>query len=154
LSAGMARNWLGRSGQAWTMIGYSIRTWLGLGLMMIGFVAHWHGVAVGGLLALVADRVLLMLIRCSVCGLRLFTSTAARAVGMSEREDWLLALESCPVCGDDGRATRDSRALWRASGRLPEVPYWSGGRLAAAILATLILVGGGVALGVLYRIRP
>ena len=92
-------------------------------------------------------------VRCHVCGLRLTSSSAARAAG-SRKWQWLDSLEACPVCGDDGLATPDSRERWQQSGLLPEAPYWNVGRMTAATLLLLAIVGGGVWYGASYRPNP
>lgn len=148
------RHWLDRNGQSWAMKGYSFRSWLGLIVMVVGFTAGWRPGAIAGLLLLVADTVLPMLVRCHVCGLRLWTSAAARELNSGDRGHWLLALDSCPVCGDDGTATNESLARWTGSGASPEEPYWSQRRVLLAIIIAIVLAGGGVAVGVLFRIRP
>src|SRR5215475_12050690 len=64
----------------------------------------------------IAPLVLNSFVRCRVCGVRVLGSNASRALPSHRRQRWLEDLENCPVCGDDGHATRESRARWLASG--------------------------------------
>jgi hypothetical protein len=79
-------------------------------------------------------------IQCRVCGLRLRSSSACRRLPRSARSRWLKTLGACPICGDDGRATAQSRETWIRSGRLPEEVYWSMTRLGVAVLAILAML--------------
>jgi hypothetical protein len=101
-----------------------------------------------------APLILLGLVRCRVCGLRMMGSSIARGMSRVARRRWIAALEACPVCGDDGRATPESRARWLVSGIPAEPPYWSGRRIALAILVASVVLGALMLLGELNRIRP
>jgi hypothetical protein len=92
-------------------------------------------------------------VRCRVCGLRLTSCTEARAAG-SRKWQWLESLDSCPVCGDDGSASAESRERWRQSGLSPEPPYWNASRTTVALLVMLAIAGGGIWYGVSYRPNP
>jgi hypothetical protein len=105
-----------------------------------------------GTALLSAGVALPMLVRCHVCGLHLESSLAARKLSRSHCLSWMRSLNACPVCGDDGSATVESRERWRRSGLSPEVPYWSGRRIVLAILVTVLVAGGGYAIGALYRV--
>src|SRR5688500_19992125 len=63
-----------------------------------------------------ANPLLLSLIRCRVCGLRVTGSSFSRAVPREDRDQWLGQLEACPQCGDDGDATVESRERWHTGG--------------------------------------
>jgi hypothetical protein len=92
------------------------------------------------------------LVRCRVCGLRLWGCQAARSLPRSSRQQWLETLEACPACGDDGRATHDSRARWLASGAEGEIPYWTKRRVTIAVLLALLIAGGGFYRGASYGV--
>lgn len=92
-------------------------------------------------------------IRCRVCGQRLPSYSGARRLG-AEKWAWLDALESCPVCGDAGQAGLGSRRAWELSGQPLETPYWSGWRLAAAIVLSLVFVLGGAYYGASQSAGP
>jgi hypothetical protein len=147
-----AMNWLQRSKQAWKMRGSLVWCLAGLGLEVLGFVLRWYPGFFAGLALLTIYFVLPMSVRCRVCGLRTWASSAALRQSIGDRVAWLWSLESCPVCGDDGRATAESRTDWARSGKMPERPYWSGGRILLAILIALLFVSGGVAVA-RWRIR-
>ena len=142
--------WLDRSGQRWKLKGARVRGWTGFILFWLGFLGSWPpGVFIG--LPLVVSYYSVMLIRCRVCGLRLSVSKAALNLPTWDRVGWLRSLESCPECGDDGRATREAKEDWRRSGRVVEGAYWTRTRIVLALLLTLILAGGGFAIGILQR---
>ncbi len=139
----MPDNWLERSGQRWKDRGSLIVAWAGGLLMAVGAVWVQQlgpvpillGMALGG-----AAFGLRWLIRCRVCGVALQGSAAMRRAGIFGEAAFLQHLDSCPVCGDDGRATSEGRARWIQLGQPSEKPYWSWARLAvAAGLAVLIL---------------
>jgi len=100
-----------------------------------------------------AVPLLLRSIRCRVCGLRMLSSQAARGLPRTERDRWIHALSECPVCRDDGFAKPGSRTDWLSSGRTPEPEYWSGWRLALAILA-IVGAGIGIFLAGQWRVKP
>jgi hypothetical protein len=101
-----------------------------------------------------APLTLLGLVRCRVCRLRMMGSSLARGLSRVARRRWIATLEACPVCGDDGRATPESRARWLASGIPAEPPYWSGKRIALAILVASIVLGALMLLGELDHVGP
>jgi hypothetical protein len=101
----------------------------------------------------IAVPLLLRSIRCRVCGLRMLSSQAARGLARPERERWIRGLNECPVCRDDGFATPGSRTRWLSSGRAPEPEYWSGWRLALAILA-IAVAGIAIFLVGQWRVKP
>jgi len=105
-----------------------------------------------GLAAAACSPVIITLLRCRVCGLHVMTSAAARARPRREREAWLIELEACPVCGDDGSGSDTERSRWLASGRGLEEPYWSWQRLLVALLGTLVLLAGSIYVG--SQVRP
>jgi hypothetical protein len=127
-----ASRWASRVGVLLILVGVLLAREVGPSLLIAGVGFLWLG------------RLLRAFSRCQVCGLRLHTSAAALSLPQSRRLAWLAALDSCPVCGDDGRATTDSRARWRDSGSIAEPAYWSIRRVLIAILMTLICVGGGI----------
>jgi hypothetical protein len=96
---------------------------------------------------------LLRSVRCGVCGLRMLSSQAARALSRSERDRWIHELSECPVCRDDGSARPGSRTNWLSSGGVPEPEYWSGWRLASAILA-ILAAGVGILAAGQWRVKP
>jgi hypothetical protein len=153
-------SWLDRSGYGRRMAVASLGLPLGSLLVFVALrAARWTRsgwilflLLVAGFGLASANPILLALMRCRVCGLRVPGSSFARAVPRSEREAWLSRLEACPCCGDNGTATLDSRARWRASGLIAERPYWSPLRVFVAILGTLLFILGGMELG--SRIRP
>jgi hypothetical protein len=89
-------------------------------------------------------------VRCRVCGLRVASCGEARVLA-GRKWAWVASLEACPVCGDDGRASPESRSRWLQSGSSPEPPYWSRQRIAIAVLLTLLLAGGGWWYGASWR---
>jgi hypothetical protein len=107
---------------------------------------------VGCGLALVVPLVLRS-IRCRICGLKILSSQAARSLSRTERDRWIYGVRECPVCRDDGFATEESRSIWLTSGRAPEPEYWSGWRLALAVLAVVV---AGIAILWLgqWRLKP
>ena len=144
--------WLVRSGQRWKIRVGGSCTWVGLALLCSFFAFRWHIAFLASLPLLIGGVVLPTLIRCRICGLQLLTSGAALRLPQAEREMWLSELSECPVCGDDGSATRDTRIMWSSAGHRGEPPYWSGKRVVAALLLTVLFVAGGVAVAEL-RIR-
>lgn len=152
--------WLRRSGQAWKTKSAVTAAAVGFVLFAMGFVVlqRWDPVALIAFLLVpalgVANLVLPMWVRCPVCGLQLDTCSIARKLSRGDRLKWLEALDVCPICGDDGRATAESRARWLNSGVKPEAPYWSRSRILLAILATILVAGGGYAIGALYEVKP
>jgi len=100
-----------------------------------------------------AVPLLLRSIRCRVCSLRMLSSQAARGLSRTERDRWIHGLSECPVCRDDGFATPGSRTSWLSSGCAPEPEYWSGWRLAFAILA-IAAAGIGIFLVGQWRVKP
>jgi hypothetical protein len=143
----VTRGWLRRSGQAWKMTGLLIWNFTGLALLVMGatYRALSAPAIVIGLMFLVAYFCLPMLVRCRVCRVQTFTSANALQLGRGDRVAWMWSIEACPVCGDDGRATSESRARWIASGTVPEGAYWSSRRILMALLFTIALIGGGLA---------
>jgi len=156
--------WLERSRQTWMVRTADTAVLLGFPLCFVAFLTlgfsqapKWEGplaLALFGLgTALLGASVALpMLVRCQVCGLHLESSLPARRLSRSHRLSWVRSLDACPVCGDDGSATVESRERWRRSGLSPEAPYWSGRRIMLAILLTVLVAGGGYAIGALYRV--
>jgi hypothetical protein len=63
------------------------------------------------------------------------------------------SIQECPVCGDDGRASLVSRAAWHSKGVGSEQAYWSSVRILLGLIAAILLLGGGMFLGRLYRVR-
>jgi hypothetical protein len=124
--------------------------WVGLLMMILFFMSPrrtglwscFFGLALLGTSVLLPDFV-----RCSICGLRLQTSSAAQSVPWHWRQQWILSLQACPVCLDDGNATIESQERWLQSGSVNEQPYWSVARLAIAIGAILAVLGFAVAEG-------
>jgi hypothetical protein len=89
--------------------------------------------------SLCVSFVLPLSIRCRVCGLRLATSSMMRRINTLKQGRYLMDLKACPICGDDGRATHESRRRWVASGSPREAPYWSARRLGLALLAIVAI---------------
>jgi hypothetical protein len=102
---------------------------------------------------LVFNLVLPLLVRCRVCGVQMETSSNARTLSRDRRLRWMESLQACPVCGDDGLASAESRERWLTSGQGGERPYWSLARILWATVAAALLVGGGVWIGGRYRVR-
>jgi hypothetical protein len=136
------------------MWGSSFRLWLGLALGAAGFLGRMHLAFAFGFGLVILDQFLPMLIRCRVCGLRTWTSSQGLTLNVGDREEWVLALDACPVCGDDGEASERARAEWRASGRQPEPPYWSLKRILIAILFAVAFIGGGLTYALHQRVVP
>jgi hypothetical protein len=158
----MSGSWLQRSGQAWkprvavwAAIGSFACLLIPLGLsQIVGKRSHWLPLLMLlGLPMGIVNLVLPMLVRCRVCGLQLETSSLARSLSRDHRLAWVESLEVCPVCGDDGSASIESRSRWRNSGSNAETPYWSRARILFGVFAAVLLVGGGVWLGGRYRVR-
>lgn len=145
--------WLRNSRQRWKIRTPPVLGTAGAASLLLFLVLTWPPGLFIALLLGSSSIALPLLIRCSVCGVRICTSPTGLEVGAHGRRQWLDTLASCPVCGDDGRASFDSRARWAAAGA-PEVrPYWSTSRILLAILATALLVGGGVLVGALSSLR-
>lgn len=130
--------WLRRSGQAWKIQGSFLCNVLAYAGITLSIVLSWEAVpwllvvvAFGSLVLLVLAKILVALPRCAVCGLWLESSSAGRH--QRRPISWLTSIEACPICGDDGAATPDSRRRWRLSGGAAEPPYWSRARLAIAV---------------------
>jgi len=147
LPPGPSLGWLTRAGYAkrirastWTLVVAMVL--LVFGLFRLREFGPWPFLL--GVALLWLGSLLKSLIRCRVCGLNIQTSAAARRLPQRQRYPWLITLEACPVCGDDGRATVESRIRWRESGAAPESRYWSIRRLAVAVLLTVVFVGGGI----------
>ena len=102
----------------------------------------------------IAPLVLNPLVRCQVCGLRVWGCQAARSLPRHSRQQWITALKACPRCGDDGRANPESRARWLASGAERETPYWTTRRATIAVLLALLIAGGDFYYGASYRVAP
>ena len=150
----MRGRWLSRSGQAWKLRIASVSAFLGFVLFGFAFLAphDWAGIAmILAFLAFAANIVLPLLVRCVVCGVQLDTYSVARKLPRDQRLAWIEALDSCPVCEDDGCARSESRDRWRRSGLAPEKPYWSVTRILLAILATALFLGGAIAIGGRHR---
>jgi len=80
-------------------------------------------------------------VHCKVCGLNMPSCVEARVAG-SRRWEWLANLEMCPVCGDDGSASPEGHARWRAEGGRKEAPYWNSARVAVALAAIVVVLAG------------
>jgi len=148
--------WLDRSGQTWKVRGAAVTAVTGFPLMVVGFVGvrRWGPAPLLLGLALAAlNLVLPLLVRCRVCGLHLESSVTARTLSRADRLGWIRALESCPSCADDGLATEETRVRWVNSGSRREEVYWSSRRLILAIVLTVLIAGGGFAIGALYRMK-
>ena len=83
-------------------------------------------------------------VRCPVCRTNVNRSRAALTISSIRRRQWLAQLEACPVCGDDGSATPESRQEWLAAGAPREPGYWSRRRVGLALLFTGLFIGGGI----------
>ncbi len=70
------------------------------------------------------------------------------------RQRWLISLQLCPLCLDDGSATNDARERWLQSGRAPEEPYWGFDKVALAVLAILLMLISAYMVGEIYRVKP
>ncbi len=144
---GRATNgWLRRTGYArrirfgtWMMFGGTTLMVAGFLMRALGVVPALVGFAVGNIGVLLRSG-----IRCRVCGLNLHTSRTAVQLPRVDRIPWMATLEECPVCGNDGSASQDSRAEWLESGAVAESPYWSRRRVALAIALVLGFLGGGM----------
>lgn len=156
LAEDVVTSWLERSGQRWKTRNPSLATaaivvlvFLAAVLNSGGSVPRWSVLVMLALAALgrIAGLVLPLLVQCRVCGVQLGTCSVARSTPWHARSDWLAALQACPVCGDDGRATLEAVRAWQASGRVAEHPYWSGRRMLLAILAAILVVSIGVVVG-------
>jgi len=153
------QGWLEQSGQAWKLrvavgAAYFGFLMLAVALVLVGRSNFGVGALLLVPMAGALNAFLPMLVRCRVCGLQIETSSWARRLTRDARLTWIEGLESCPGCGDDGSATVESRARWVRSGVALEDPYWSRWRVVWAALVTLLFVGGGLAIGMLYRVRP
>jgi hypothetical protein len=108
----------------------------------VPLVAGWLAAALGSALA--------WSIRCRVCGSYLRRSEAGGKLTSRGRTLWLARLKACPVCGDDGLASPESRQRWVLAGAPREI-YWSKRRVITAIVATIFFVGGGIGVAILAR---
>jgi hypothetical protein len=133
-----ADTWLRRSGQEWKLTWSTLAALVAGVLILVGYLRPYRLGAVPALFGLPVFAVAVTLrffIQCRVCGLRLLSSSEGRKRPNPRRALWLRALDTCPVCGDDGGATKGSRERWMASRRPAEEPYWSMRRLGWALLA-------------------
>jgi hypothetical protein len=159
----VTNGWLQRSGQAWKLRTAVFGAVAGMTLLLVAVslgrmvdrrFSDWLAVsAVIALPLLLMNLVLPMLVRCRVCGLQMETSSTARMLSRDRRVAWLESLQACPVCGDDGQASAESRERWLTSGMRVEVPYWSLARILLATVAAVVLAGGGMWIGARYRVR-
>jgi hypothetical protein len=159
----VAGGWLKRSGQTWKIRAAVFAAVTGISFLVLALVGgrvldHRFGglVVVSSLLALpllLLNLVLPLVVRCGVCGLQVETSQGARTLSRGRRLGWLESLETCPVCGDNGLASAESRQRWLASGQSVERPYWSLARIVLAAVVAVVLIGGGVWIGGRYRVR-
>lgn len=141
--------WLERSGQRWIGRTATASGALSILTFLCVFVAPRGWIALPALLTpLLSSAALLlpMLVHCRICDWRLETSSAARSQ-KATRWPWMQSLAACPVCGDDGTASAESRAAWLASGRTNEPAYWSVKRLLIGLAFVLIFVLGGLIIG-------
>jgi hypothetical protein len=163
-----ARAWLKRSGHDWKV---RLANYAGLApvaVLLVWFMSaraidgrhepRWMSslftfAMLGTLACAFVAGALRALVRCRVCGLRLASCSQARTIG-SRKWLWVATLDACPVCGDDGSASPESRTRWRDSGLPAEAPYWSWKRIAIAILLAVIIAGAGVWYGASYRPNP
>jgi len=99
-----------------------------------------------GLAAVLIGLLLRSFVRCRVCGLRVASCAQARGLRACKWA-WVASLEECPVCGDDGTASRSSRDRWLASGGVGEPPYWSWRRVTLAVLVVVAIIGSAIAVG-------
>lgn len=153
--------WLERSGQSWSLRVAESATTVGVGLSIVGFVgAAWlqERVGAGAVVPLVLGFVLMstsyvlpLLIRCRVCGLHLESYSGVRERRREEWLAWIESLQSCPVCGDEGDATQQSRARWLASGAKAESPYWSRRRLLALFVGATAVLWAAALVGLSLR---
>jgi hypothetical protein len=100
----------------------------------------------------IAPLVLNSLVRCRVCGVRVWGCKAARALPSHRRQRWIEELKACPACGDDGHATHESEMRWLASGGAPEAPYWTTRRVMLAVLVIVLVGGGSLYFATSYRV--
>jgi hypothetical protein len=159
----VADGWLGRSGQAWktrtAVFGAVAGVMLVLLALTLGRLLDRRLGALVPLSLVIAFPLLLlnfllpMLVRCRICGLQMDSSSAVRELPRDQRLAWLETLQACPICGDDGLASSESRERWLAGGMPVERPYWSLTRILLATLVTVLLAGGGMWIGVRYRVR-
>ena len=136
------RHWLERSGHSWKVraarlaIPAASLAYLGFTtLLRTGGRARQPAIETLAMLLLflffglaLTPFILQGLVRCRVCGLRMMGSSIARGMSRPARRRWIEALDVCPVCSDDGRATPGSKGQWLASGLAAEPPYWSAKR--------------------------
>jgi len=159
----VADSWLERSGQAWKIRTAVFGAVAGITLFLLALFAgrmvdrrfsDWVALsAVIALPLLVLNFVLPLLVRCRVCGVQMQTFSSARTLSRNQRLTWLESLQACPVCGDDGMASAESRERWLTSGQRVERPYWSLARILLAVVGAVLLVGGGIWIGGRYRVR-
>jgi len=159
----MIGGWLQRSGQAWKIRTAMFAAVAGMVFVVLPFIlsvtSHkslpdWVIVlTLAGFMLLVANVVLPLLVHCPVCGVQMETSSTARRLSRGQRLRWIESLHTCPVCGDDGCATLESRSRWSSGAVDAERPYWSPARVLLGILALVLLAGGSVWLGGRYRVR-
>jgi hypothetical protein len=120
----------------------SVIGWLTTAVLTLALLpTQWAPVAiVVGLVFGGGGQILLWLIRCRICGTRVWSCSTALALRRDQRMQWISTINACPVCGDDGRASDESRVRWVSAGSKRERPYWSWSRmLFAIVLAALIL---------------
>ena len=147
LSPPPSAGWLSRSGYAWRMHLGNWAVLVGFFLLVAGFLRlpQW-GFApflFGWLLAALGSGLTYSL-RCRICRVNVHRCRTALSVPSSRRRAWLAELEACPVCGDDGLATPESKQRWLEAGAPREPRYWSKRRATLALLFAVIFVGGGI----------
>jgi hypothetical protein len=150
-------NWLARSRQAWKIRCAQVCGGTGVLLTVAAIIAPRRAGLVPlyvGWTLLVVSAVLPATVRCRVCKLRIRGGSAARDIPRLSRHRWLLSLQLCPHCLDDGSATNDARDRWLQSGRAPEKPHWGINKVALAILAILLMLVSTFMVGEIYRVKP
>jgi hypothetical protein len=132
--------WLSRSGQVWKLRWSLALTWIAVALLLLQVVATSRSGPWPFVIAMpcgIASFALVLLVRCRVCGLQIQTSSVVRALPWYKQRSFMNVLEACPVCGDAGDASEESRHAWSETRGRPEPPYWQPWRLVLVIVAIL-----------------
>lgn len=160
-TASSGATWLSRSGQLWIVRADDWATGVGIAALGGWFLGvDWLRQTIGswalapailGFLSLTAALALPLLVRCRVCGLHLESFSQVRRLTRAERAEWLASLQHCPVCGDSGEGSKESRERWLHGGGHAEAPYWSAGRIVLLVALAVVILSASVLIGLRIR---